>query len=188
MKRKVLFNLVLLLAVGLIGGQTKNANYSCHEFFCTTAKYSTLEALNESFSVFVNIVFAIGNKTYAKDDLKNINVHKMVLHYAPTLIISWQDPRLKAYNQNNTKLRQVDTGKLSRLVWTPEITISNQIDVAPTNVPKWKLNKQKRTRKFYTSIVHKCNGERCTNSDSTLECFWRLFGTLGRTKSNCFIT
>ena len=104
--------------------------------------------MNESFSVFVNIVLAFGNKTYANDDLKNIDVHKMVLHYAPTLIISWQDPRLKAYNQNNTKLRQVDTVKLSRLVWTPEITISNQIDVAPANVPKWKLNTQKRTRKF----------------------------------------
>ena len=93
MKRKV-FNLVLLLAVGLIGGTTKNADYSCYEFFCKTPEYSTLEALNESFSVFVNIVLAFGNKTYAKDDLKNINVHKMVLHYAPTLITSWQDPRL----------------------------------------------------------------------------------------------
>ena len=107
-----------------------------------------------SKGIFVNFVLNSREGDWFQKDIKGVDINKMTFTFSPTLVIAWQDRRLKFCNHNitqemeqwfetstevgqwfeTTEGRQwFETSEKSwqnwlDIIWSPEISIENKID------------------------------------------------------------
>ena len=63
---------------------------------CGPKDYNKNKPPSKYHKVFLNIALATQNASVINyNDLKHIDVHKMMFTFVPKLVMSWQDPRLK---------------------------------------------------------------------------------------------
>ena len=92
---------------------------------CIPKGYNKFDAPSKNLKVFANVVLATRKeKTEHYNDLKNIDIHKMVLTYAPRLVLSWYDERLEHCDHFP---RSLNRKQISRL-WTPRIAVENHLE------------------------------------------------------------
>ena len=92
---------------------------------CIPKGYNKFDAPSKNLKVFANVVLATRKeKTEHYNDLKNIDIHKMVLTYAPRLVLSWYDERLEHCDHSP---RSLNRKQISRL-WTPRIAVENHLE------------------------------------------------------------
>ena len=89
---------------------------------CWPRDYNKNKPPSKNHKVFLNVALATQNTSVINyNDLKHIDVHKMMIIYVPKLVMSWQDPRLKFCPMQPTLL---DVLALNGS-WIPRITIEN---------------------------------------------------------------
>ena len=101
------------------GNTTKN---TCYENICIPHDYNPKRPPVNSYqcTVYMNIEIHSGNATRSEVGLRSIDVHKMMLTYAPRIIIAWQDPRLKV--ESNSRWLLLSKFIMDK-IWTPRISV-----------------------------------------------------------------
>ena len=140
-----------------------NYDWSCHEEnsypICVPFGYNVNWAqkypkILKSKGIFANFVLNSKQGEWFQSDIKGVDVYRRMFTFAPTLVVAWQDPRLKFCNHNSiqevdqwfetsnevgqwfetTEGRQwFETSEKSwqnwlDIIWSPEISIENKID------------------------------------------------------------
>ena len=120
--------MIIMIMVEVHGNEINenNANSTCYENICIPHDYNPKQMpfSSNQFSVFMNIQIHSGNLTRSEEGLQSIDVHKMMLTYAPRIMIAWQDPRLKV-DSNNKSLHL--SNFIMDKIWTPRITGRSQM-------------------------------------------------------------
>ena len=109
---------------------TNVGSYKCYQNFCRTKNLYDMRVAPENLSaVNASIVLGYGNRSVISG-LKNIDVNRMVFQYSPTLLLVWQDYRLKAIDHNNTDFLALQRAlyQNTKVFWYPEISVLNDID------------------------------------------------------------
>ena len=83
-----------------------NDNFWYYDPICIPKNYDPTKApIFGNFSVHTNIVLATRNSKYY-NSLKHIDVHKMMLTFAPIIAVSWVDIRLMFCYQETKRLEK----------------------------------------------------------------------------------
>ena len=110
--------------------------YHCCGEFCKQITYDKSTPPSKNFTIFINIVWSIGNQTFSDAYLKEIDARKMVLKYEPLLVITWRDHRFRAKGANPKDLKPLGANIIKEL-WMPHLYISNRLhsSMMKTNSP-----------------------------------------------------
>ena len=122
----VVIELMILLSVH--GNETykNDSKITCYENICIPHDYDPqkMPVNSYDFTVYVNIqIIHSGNSTRSKEGLQSIDVHKMILTYAPRIIIAWHDARLKV--DSFEKSLHLSNFLMDK-IWTPSITVRSR--------------------------------------------------------------
>ena len=91
-----------------------------------------------NFTVQTNIVLATRNTSSLHyNELKNVDVNKMMLTYAPKIVISWIDPRLTFCYDSSMVLEK----SFLPYLWIPEITVVNREKRETSSLDPGKISK-----------------------------------------------
>ena len=123
----VIIELMILSSVHANETYKNDSKITCYENICIPHDYDPqkMPVHSYDFSVYVNIeIIHSGNSTRSKEGLQSIDVHKMMLTYAPRIMIAWQDPRLKV-DSNNKSIHL--SNFIMDKIWTPRITVRSQM-------------------------------------------------------------
>ena len=126
-KFTLIFLSILSSAKGSCWCMTDN-NFWYYPPVCIPKSYDSTKApIIANFSVHTNIALATRNNTTNHyNDLKNIDVHNMMLTYAPRIVVSWIDIRLTFCPLYPELLDNRYIISSIPVLWRPQITIQSR--------------------------------------------------------------